>query len=486
MTHPQEYLNEAQSTTYQSIGAGEVFKVENDGVVKVLKDMLFDKDTLKSIASLGGNTLNQVYKDAYHSNDFSGTLRTVVLGAVALIPYGGAFISQILGAVCPNNVEDNQMKYVQDQINRLDKKIEDLSAAILKSHYDALLKELQSFERSVNSLDTSDVYYSTGDVYENRRWHARHINQKFKELIRDCNKDILQVKELPMYTTVATAYLLFLRFMEKNGKGPKIKFDNASFNEEFSHDIQTAAKEFKVHIEYTYNTEAQRLREEMIAIAQKARSVTKDYLVGNESHFDSEVVKALKKMEDKYNELLKNFMRDGTASVLSGQNTIMNNLGKDINNYRNKLDEQNKYYNRTWGNQAFRVIARIDTWIQESGKWYYYDHNMLLVNHMFYSGGKWYYLSPEKTDKLEKGQMVTGWLSLSPKEMGMVMMWIYGKNEGGNYRNELPKIMELVKKSADTKFWLYFSSNGELVYNTKRTIDRKEYEFDKYGICLNP
>lgn len=72
-------------------------------------------------------------------------------------------------------------------------------------------------------------------------------------------------------------------------------------------------------------------------------------------------------MEDKYNELLKNFMRDGAASVLSGQNTITNNLGKDINNYRNKLDEQNKYYNKTWGNQAFRLIANIDTWVQESG-----------------------------------------------------------------------------------------------------------------------
>ncbi|MEH7271047.1 hypothetical protein COC60_06545 [Bacillus thuringiensis] len=100
---------------------------------------------------------------------------------VALIPNGEAFISQILGAVCPNNVEDNQLKYVQSQINRLDKKVEDLSAAILKSHYDILLKEIQLFENCVNILDSSDVYYSTGDVYENRRWHARHINQKFKE-----------------------------------------------------------------------------------------------------------------------------------------------------------------------------------------------------------------------------------------------------------------------------------------------------------------
>ncbi|PFO23182.1 hypothetical protein COJ79_03325 [Bacillus thuringiensis] len=405
---------------------------------------------------------------------------------MALIPYGGAFISQILGAVCPNNVEDNQMKYVQDQINHLDKKIEDLSAATLKSHYETLLKELESFERSVNSLDTTDVYYSTGNVYENRRWHARHINQKFKELIRDCNKEILQAKELPMYTTVATAYLLFLKFIEKNGKGPKIKFDNASFNEEFMHDIQTAAKEYKIHIEYTYNAEAHRLREEMIAIAQKARSVTHAYLTGNESSFDDAVVRALKKMEDKYNELLKNFMRDGAASVLSGQNTIMNNLGKDIDNYRNKLNEQNKYYNRTWGNQAFRVIARIDTWVQESGKWYYYDHDMLLVNHIFYSGGKWYYLSPEKTDKLEKGQMATGWLSLPSNKMGVVMMFMYSKNVGGKYSNELPKIMELMKKSANTKFWLYFSPNGELVHNTKKTIGGKEYEFDKYGICLNP
>ncbi|HHK5542564.1 MULTISPECIES: hypothetical protein [Bacillus cereus group] len=42
---------------------------------------------------------------------------------LALIPNGEAFISQILGAVCPNNVEDNQLKYVQSQINRLDKKL---------------------------------------------------------------------------------------------------------------------------------------------------------------------------------------------------------------------------------------------------------------------------------------------------------------------------------------------------------------------------
>ncbi|MEH7243756.1 hypothetical protein V7131_21870, partial [Bacillus sp. JJ269] len=80
---------------------------------------------------------------------------------VALIPNGEAFISQILGAVCPNNVEDNQLKYVQSQINRLDKKVEDLSAAILKSHYDILLKEIQLFENCVNILDSSDVYYST-------------------------------------------------------------------------------------------------------------------------------------------------------------------------------------------------------------------------------------------------------------------------------------------------------------------------------------
>lgn len=50
------------------------------------------------------------------------------------------------------------MKYVQEQINRLDKKIEGLSASILKSHYDTLLNEFQTFERSINSL------YSTRDT----------------------------------------------------------------------------------------------------------------------------------------------------------------------------------------------------------------------------------------------------------------------------------------------------------------------------------
>ncbi|MHA4327750.1 hypothetical protein [Bacillus cereus] len=74
--------------------------------------MLFDKNSLKEIASLGGGTLKQTYKDAYQSNDNSGTLRTLVLGAVVLIPYEGAFISQIIGEVSQNNLEDNQQKYV--------------------------------------------------------------------------------------------------------------------------------------------------------------------------------------------------------------------------------------------------------------------------------------------------------------------------------------------------------------------------------------
>lgn len=484
MTKSQEYVSETQITTYQSIGSGEIFTVDNDGVVKVLKDMLFDIDTLKSIASLGGDTLKQVYKDAYHSNDFSGTLRTLALGAVALIPYGGAFISQILGAVCPNNVENNQMKYVQDQINRLDKKIEGLSASILKSHYDTLLKELQSFERSVNSLDTPDVYYSTGDVYENRRWHARHINQKFKELIRDCNKEIFQEKELPMYTTVVNAYLLFLKFIEKNGRGPKVKFDTASFNEEFMNDIKTAAKEYSTHIEHVYNNEAQRLRDEMYAIASKYPDI---YKVGNENRFDSAIEFLLNKMQDKYDDLLKKLLRDGTASVLSGKSTLMNQLRNDITVYHNKLDEQTRYYNATWGNKVFRLLAKIDVWIQEDGKWYYYDDRMVLVNHMYFNGGKWYYLNPKKTDEFEEGQMRTEWQAFSPVEAGGIMLWIYMRNDGQKYRDkgDLEKIQAMAKQPANLKFWFYFSAKGELVYNTKRTINGKEYEFDKYGICLN-
>lgn len=96
---------------------------------------------------------------------------------------------------------------------------------------------------------------------------------------------------------------------------------------------------------------------------------------------------------------------------------------------------------------------------------------------------KWYYFSPEKTDKLEKGQMATGWLSLSPKEMVGVMMWMLVKNDN---KNSLSKMMEISKKSTDTKVRLYCSPNGELVYNTKKIIDGKEYDFDKFGICLNP
>lgn len=76
-----------------------------------------------------------------------------------------------------------------------------------------------------------------------------------------------------MYTTVVNAYLLFLKFIEKNDMGPKVKFDAASFNEEFLNDIKTGAKEYSVHIEHVYNNEAQRLRDEMFTIARKYHDI---------------------------------------------------------------------------------------------------------------------------------------------------------------------------------------------------------------------
>lgn len=85
------------------------------------------------------------------------------------------------------------------------------------------------------------------------------------------------------------------------------------------------------------------------------------YIVGNENKFDTAMESLLKKMQNKYDDLLRKFMRDGTASVLSGQSTIMNQLRNDITAYQNKLDEQHKYYNATWGNKVFKILVKIDT-----------------------------------------------------------------------------------------------------------------------------
>ncbi|MGX5634307.1 insecticidal delta-endotoxin Cry8Ea1 family protein [Bacillus thuringiensis] len=399
-----------------SLGAGggaassKPFEVLTDGTVKLLNNNIFDSKTQQAIVKLGGDGLKQTYKDL-QSGNFEETARTLTLGAVALIPYGGAFVSPILGLLWPGS-ESDKMKELQDQIKAVDEKVNALQNANLKAKYDALMADLHQFENGMNNKSGSSSFRMAGSIEESNRTAAMHINSKFKELIQQCKIEMLKNEELPMYTLVATAHLVFLQIIEKNQSNPRLQLDQQSYNTYYKEDIQNLPGEYANYVMKTYKTTIEDYKKQMQDIAKNAPE-------GNYTSADEQQV--LKMMQDKFNEKFKNFMHDGTASAISGQSDIMNKLQKAINDYSTLMNKKNKYYQETAGSEAFQIVAT-GHWVQENNKWSFIDTKNEKKTDWLQLGEKWYYLNPEKNDiknsageTFKPGEMVTGKFDIKGK-----------------------------------------------------------------------
>ncbi|MGX5633473.1 insecticidal delta-endotoxin Cry8Ea1 family protein [Bacillus thuringiensis] len=364
----------------------DVFKVEKDGTIKILKDKLFTTDNLKAIGSLGGSVLKQAYADAHTNNgNFNNTFRTLTMGATALIPYGGVVISPLIGLLWPENVDaqKNQIKKMMEELaTMMDQKIEDYDLGTLKQQTKALMNDLQSFEDSINGRPLAKSP-TAGSIEETRRTQALIINAKFKDIIQLCQKEDQKIAELPIFTIIATAHLQFLHFMEKNGQSPKIQFDDESLKTQFTNDIPKNAEDYINHVQQTYKLGEQQFNKKMYDIATNTPSSN----INNTS--EEEVMGKMQKyifdlhpLTNGYGEKIKK-MQDALA------------------NYRKLRDDRNQYYKNTSNNKAFQVAA-IGDWKQENNGWYFIDTKGNKKTGWIQLGEKHYYLSPSD------GKMVTG------------------------------------------------------------------------------
>ena len=118
----------------------------------------------------------------------------------------------------------------------------------------------------------------------------------------------------------------------------------------------------------------------------------------------------------------------GVLIVFSQQNAIF---------HQSDSKQHNFDYSGAWKGEG---AAAKNGWVQEDGKWYYYQNGTKKTGWLLY-GKDWYYLKPD-------GSMQVGWL-------------LYGS------------------------VWYYMDANGVMVTGTK-TIGGKVYHFDTNGVCQNP
>ncbi|MGX5634538.1 insecticidal delta-endotoxin Cry8Ea1 family protein [Bacillus thuringiensis] len=405
----------------------------------------------KTTLGMAEKLLPTVYKDL-NSGNFKNTLRSVTMLSTALIPYGGAFISPIIGLLWSENTVDKTQQ-MMDKINTLmDGAIKNYDLTALKQDALTLQKELKTFQDSVNgTISPSGTYYDS--IQNGNVTQAKIINSLFNRLIDQSQKPGHELDELPLFVNIATAQLTFFKYMEQNAvQNDRIKMDSENFNNYFANHLQND--------QTTYLTTKQ---------------------LGE---------KYVKYVNDTYNKAETDFHKK-TGGTLK--------TNADINFHQGLVDLKNL----TAGNEAFLYVATGQKPTESnpstpSVDGYYLDNNMKVIN------GETYYISPYDGFKnwngieFKKGENVTGWMKIRGKDFYYFSPADGAKNDSGKTFKKGEMMTGWVAVAHDGKStstdpqtsggaWYYFDNKednknfkgftGRMLHNEKATVKNKEGKF---------
>ncbi|SPT76315.1 MULTISPECIES: insecticidal delta-endotoxin Cry8Ea1 family protein [Bacillus cereus group] len=416
----------AQQASSASATDGPVFKRESNGAITVLKDKLFNIETLKAIGSLGGDTLKQAWADSkVEGGNFNNTFRTLTMGSAALIPYGGVVISPLIGLLWPEDTTDaknrleNLMKDIAKQTNA---QIGSYDLETLGQKLEKLYKDLKEFEQIMNPASRKLASSpSVGDEAAAIRSKAEFIHDDFKNLISESQKPSYKEAEFPIFMIAATAHLNFLQYMELHGKDPKINYDDKG-------------------LKLTFLDPQKQVRKDYLDYANKFAKPVLD--ATNKDVIN--IQDLVRKRVETSNTLERNLRAQVIKSMIQGaDHRLENTLNKSINNI------------------AFKQVLGIKSeWtLDQNGRTFYYDL---------------------------KGQMQTGWKEISTSLA--TRLEVEYNNAGNMFSKQWIKDQGLSysryyfspEKTATFE-------KGEMYRDTTQTLpDGKTYKFDKDGKCLNP
>ncbi|MGU3443521.1 insecticidal delta-endotoxin Cry8Ea1 family protein [Bacillus cereus] len=370
----------------------DIIKVGGDGSIEVSKEFK-DDYAKKALSRLGGTALQDAYKNAHGSNlTFNDFSRDMVIAGTTAIPYGGAFIAPLLGILWPSSVNaENQMQKLIEQISAIiDQKIVDYDKGSLKTDVKALMNELQILEDSVNGKPKASLY--EGSIQETNRTQAKIVNTAFHKLIENCQKEEQYQAELPIYVIAATAHLEFLKFIETNGKGPRMQFDDESLQTYFLKDLKDKPDEYKNYIKKTAD--------------ETFRKISKQ-ISGNETFFENSY-RRLNSLRQEIRELsqqpqnMQNFVR--LKAVKEEEKSVVSYMEKIIT----KIEP---YALDTVGSAAFQVAydatkgqpySDPGNWVKKGGgdEVWYFQKDGNTKKGWIKDKGSWYYLSPEMDGRM--------------------------------------------------------------------------------------
>ncbi|MGH0803509.1 insecticidal delta-endotoxin Cry8Ea1 family protein [Bacillus cereus] len=397
-----------------------------------LKDL---GEELKQKTQITSEDLAKIMRDASRdSAKLNDLIRQASIAAVGKIPSVGMAISPIISYLWPEQAG------VDSKLNALEARITaKIGQAVGEQHtrdIQSKIKDLKhAMEKLEDSLNTGTFYDgSVKDIHGVLRNQAKDVNDKFISLMHFTQQEHNEIVDLPIYTKVAAAHILFLKYLKTHGTDPKLfRYDKSStLNAEFKTDnIESIIATYAKHIEDTFkkgdNKLATILKTRAEKIAKKRNLIVPGIPtnIGTESqiHTLENEIKGIDdlKVEEKralYRDLTVN---EGSFEAISGKKLTYTNFG----------------------------------WIIDGGKWYYlspykdfinydgktFDKGELVTGWLKpYEEKNYYYLSPADGTKnddgkvFNKGEMTTGWMQVGKKSTwdGKHGAWYYLDNKEGN------------------------------------------------------
>ncbi|MRC19649.1 hypothetical protein GH866_29340 [Bacillus thuringiensis] len=325
-----------------------VFKVAADGSVTLLNSNPFDSPTVKAITLLGGNLLNQAYLDAY-KKDFTGTARTLVLGATALIPYVGSFISPVIGLLWPANIGTDMTAQTKALVALINEQIADYDIETLEQKGKTLKDLMSRFDDLLNGKPLT--FGEQGTIQETLRNKASNINDKFIEVINDCQKRSFKAEELPIYTLIATAHLLFLNMIEQNGQSSRIQMDDETYKG-YVEDFKRLPIEYANYIEATSKLGKQKFNTKMNDTINAAK---KQALVGIISSDEKTNLENLEKTRKQCLDEAKLLQQMGDAYGAEKARQKAQKAYEYKKQYEDLIQKRDNYIKNTADNEAFKL-----------------------------------------------------------------------------------------------------------------------------------
>ncbi|MGH0803503.1 insecticidal delta-endotoxin Cry8Ea1 family protein [Bacillus cereus] len=472
----------------------------------------------KTTLGMAEKLLPTIYKDI-NSGNFNNTARSITMLSTALIPYGAAFISPIIGILWPEN-GPNIKEMLQEMENKLvgimDEKIEAKDLDDLEAAVKGLMVTLKEFENSLNG-NIGGEYYSApaADVDSLNRGRITAIQKGFNDLISAASKPKFKIAELPIYTIIATAHLNFLHTVEKQGTSPKIKYTEAALKD-LLQNMKKNHKDYADYIEKTYTEGEARINSKL----EDKQKIEQDL---------ADVNRQLSEMPRKP----KNHTHEEENKFIIKKDKLyaqQDSLEKKLSEYNDLMYQKSDFYSKTKGSAAFQIastgktvanpswVKTEGTWVCEAGFWFYIDAKGQKKTDWFNDktpDGKdrWYYLSTE-TPRLDnvrgnkyigKGTMLTGWFHDTRKDKQMIGVntkttyeyWYYLspeknlKNSAGELFNQgqmMTKWVEIKDTKTGEPHWYYFNpEDGSMTHDKKAVqIGNLKYDFDSNGVCTTP